>query len=43
MTQLETNENLPIILYSLFESINTLRRVIRTFREKAIDDITFNK
>ena len=40
LTQLETNENLPIILYSLFESINTLRRVIRTFREKAIDNIT---
>ncbi len=39
LTQLETNENLPIILYSLFESINTLRRVIRTFREKAIEDI----
>ena len=43
MTQLETNENLPIVLYSLFESINTLRRVIRTFREKAIDDIKLNK
>lgn len=43
MTQLETNENLPIILYSLFEIINTLRRVIRTFREKAIDDIKLNK
>ena len=39
LTQLETNENLPIILYSLFESIDTLRRAIRTFREKAIDDI----
>ncbi len=39
LTQLETNENLPIILYSLFESIDTLRRAIRTFREKAIDNI----
>ena len=43
MTQLETNENLPIVLYSLFEALNTLRRAIRTFREKAIDDIILNK
>ena len=41
-TQLETNENLPIVLYCLFESINTLRRVIRTFRDKAIDTISLN-
>ena len=43
LTQLETNENLPIILYSLFESINTLRRAIRTFRERAIDNIIIKK
>lgn len=43
MTQLETNENLPIILYSLFESLNTLRRAIRTFRERAIDNIILVK
>lgn len=43
LTQLETNENLPIILYSLFESINTLRRAARTLREKVIDLISLNK
>lgn len=43
MTQLETNENLPIVLYSLFESLNTLRRAIRTFRERVIDNIILNK
>ena len=43
LTQLETNENIPIILYSLFESINTLRRAARTLREKVIDLISLNK
>ena len=43
LTQLETNENLPIILYSLFESINTLRRAARTLREKVIDLVSLNK
>lgn len=40
--QFELNVYIPVILYSLFEQMNTLRRAIRTLREKAIDDLKVN-
>jgi aspartate ammonia-lyase len=40
--QLESNVFTPVILYALFESINSIRRAVRTFREKAVDGIQAN-
>jgi aspartate ammonia-lyase len=37
--QLESNAFTPVILYALFESINSIRRAVRTFREKAVDGL----
>lgn len=41
--QLEVNVFSPIIYMSLFEQITSLRRGIRTLREKAIDGLTVNE
>ena len=41
--QLEINVFSPIIYMSLFEQITSLRRGIRTLREKAIDGLTVNE
>ena len=41
--QLESNVFTPIIFMSLFEQITSLRRGIRTLREKAIEGITTKK
>ncbi|MGI6729329.1 MAG: aspartate ammonia-lyase [Bacilli bacterium] len=40
--QLELNVFEPVILDSLFEMLNTLRRAARTLREKAIEGLTAN-
>ena len=40
--QLELNVFEPVILYSLFEELNCMRRAIRTFRELCIEGITAN-
>ena len=32
----------PVILYSIFEQINSLRRAVRSFREKAIEGLEVN-
>lgn len=40
--QLELNVYLPVVLATLFEGLNTIRRAARTLREKAIDGIKAN-
>lgn len=40
--QLELNVYLPVVLSTLFEGLNTIRRAARTLREKAIDGLKAN-
>ena len=40
--QLELNVYLPVVLSSLFEGLNTIRRAARTLREKAIEGMKAN-
>lgn len=40
--QFQLNVYTPVILYSIFEQINSLRRAVRSFREKAIEGLEVN-